>query len=77
MELLEPKEKQRVFVQIHCTYVNCGDRSKFVLISCYHVYLFSYIDHFYSGGDVCDLTGKPRHVLVRLKYVKNNLVKNQ
>lgn len=24
-------------------------------------------DHFYSGGDVCDLTGKPRHVQVRLK----------
>lgn len=26
-----------------------------------------YIDHFYSGGDVCDLTGKPRSVVVRLK----------
>lgn len=26
-----------------------------------------YIDHFYSGGDVCDLTGKPRSVIVRLK----------
>lgn len=26
-----------------------------------------YTDHFYSGGDVCDLTGKPRNVQVRLK----------
>ncbi|XP_058962741.2 endoplasmic reticulum lectin 1 [Pocillopora verrucosa] len=26
-----------------------------------------YIDHFYSAGDVCDLTGKPRSVVVRLK----------
>ncbi|PFX14588.1 Endoplasmic reticulum lectin 1 [Stylophora pistillata] len=25
-----------------------------------------YTDHFYSGGDVCDLTGKPRNVKVRL-----------
>ena len=50
---------------------------KLVLISHYHVDLFSYIDHFYSSGDVCDLTGKPRHVQVRLKYVNNLLVKKK
>lgn len=50
---------------------------KLVLISHYHVDLFSYIDHFYSGGDVCDLTGKPRHVQVRLKYVNNLLIKKK
>lgn len=50
---------------------------KLVVISHYHVDLFSYIDHFYSSGDVCDLTGKPRHVQVRLKYVNNLLVKKK
>lgn len=50
---------------------------KLVLISHYHVDLFSYVDHFYSGGDVCDLTGKPRHVQVRLKYVNNLQIKKK
>ena len=32
-------------------------------------FVYSYADHFYGGGDVCDLTGNPRSVQVRLKYV--------
>jgi len=48
---------------------------KLVLISHHHVDLCSYVDHFYSGGDVCDLTGKPRHIQVRLKYVNNLQIK--
>ena len=46
-----------------------------MLILYYHVDFFSYTDHFYSGGDVWDLTGKPRHVQVRLKDVNNLLLK--
>lgn len=27
------------------------------------------IELFYSGGDICDVTGKPREVVVRLKVM--------
>lgn len=30
------------------------------------------ISHFYSGGDVCDKTGKPRQTEVKLKCLENS-----
>jgi len=30
-----------------------------------------HVSHFYSGGDICDITGKPRHVEVKLKCKKS------
>merc|ERR1712156_148686 len=31
-----------------------------------------HVSHFYSGGDICDITGKPRHVEVKLKCKKSD-----
>ena len=30
---------------------------------------FRYVSNYYSGGDICDLTGEPRTTEVKLKYV--------
>ena len=34
----------------------------------------SQVELFYSNGDICDITGEPREVIVRLKVIKIELI---
>ena len=47
----------------HFTLPNCLSKLK-----CVFLLMCRYAVHLYSGGDVCEVTEKPRHVQVRLKY---------
>ena len=33
----------------------------------------SQVELFYSNGDICDITGEPREVIVRLKVISNRI----
>lgn len=43
----------------------CWVFSLFIYPVCHH----RLVSHFYGHGDLCDLTGKPRQVIVKLKWV--------
>lgn len=65
---MECRKSSRPFMFWTPTWMQIKQRILLIFLSV-HFLRDRLVSHFYGHGDVCDLTGKPRQVIVKLKWV--------